>query len=120
MGACNDGRDQSIPQSSIPISDGGNLNAAYIDMEAEDETVIEAEPAQLKRKLIATLQVSAGVMDMASFNSGPLGTFFSFPLQWRLDWAGEPDPTVFAESHPCWALKQLVRPQSPAEMRVLI
>uniref|UniRef100_A0A8C2UG31 Fer-1-like protein 4 n=1 Tax=Coturnix japonica TaxID=93934 RepID=A0A8C2UG31_COTJA len=49
--------DQSISQSSIAISDGGNLNAAYIDMEAEDEMVIEAEPAQPKRKLIATLQI---------------------------------------------------------------
>lgn len=53
-------------------------------MEAEDETVIEAEPAQPRRKLIATLQVSAGVMDMAFFNSVSLGTSSSLPLQWKL------------------------------------
>lgn len=84
MDICNDRRDQSISQSSVAISDGGNLNAAYIDMEAEDETVIEAEPAQPRRKLIATLQVSLGVMDMASFSSGSLGTSSSLPLPWKL------------------------------------
>lgn len=90
-----DGRDQSISRSSIAISDGGNLNAAYIDMEAEDEMVIEAEPAQPKRKLIATLQVSAGVMDMASLSTLALWAHSSsLPPQWILDWAEEPHSTV--------------------------
>lgn len=41
--------------------DGGNLNVSSTDIEAEDEAVIEAEHAQPKRKLIATLQVIIGM-----------------------------------------------------------
>lgn len=50
-----------FPNLLLSFLDGGNLNASSIDMEAEDETVIEAELAQPKRKLIATLQVIIGV-----------------------------------------------------------
>lgn len=50
-----------FPNLLLSFLDGGNLNASSIDMEAEDETVIEAEPAQPKRKRIATLQVIIGV-----------------------------------------------------------
>lgn len=50
-----------FPNLLLSFLDGGNLNASSIDMEAEDEAVIEAEPAQPKRKRIATLQVIIGV-----------------------------------------------------------
>ncbi|XP_031461526.1 fer-1-like protein 4 [Phasianus colchicus] len=49
--------EEDAENDDLNDADGGNLNAAYIDMEADDETVIEAEPAQPKRKLIATLQI---------------------------------------------------------------
>lgn len=38
--------------------EGGNLNVASLDMDAEDEIIVEAEPVRPKRKLIATLKVS--------------------------------------------------------------
>lgn len=81
----------------LPFLDGGNLNVSSIDMEAEDEAVIEAEPDRPKRKLIATLQVIIGVTDLAFSN-----------LQCVLG------------PHCCWALKQLVRPWSQAGMCVHI
>ncbi|KAF7238942.1 Fer-1-like protein 4, partial [Varanus komodoensis] len=37
--------------------DGGNFTVASLDVEVEDEVVVEAEPVQPKRKLIATLQI---------------------------------------------------------------
>lgn len=55
------GKIRVFPNLLLSFLDGGNLNASFIDMEAEDEAVIEAEPAQPKRKLIATLQVIIGV-----------------------------------------------------------
>lgn len=55
------GKIRVFPNLLLSFLDGGNLNASSIDMEAEDEAVIEAEPAQPKRKLIATLQVIIGV-----------------------------------------------------------
>lgn len=66
------GEIRAFPNLLLPYLDGGNLNASSIDIEAEDEIVIEAEPARPKRKLIATLQVITGVTDWASFNPGPL------------------------------------------------
>ncbi|XP_050838192.1 fer-1-like protein 4 isoform X3 [Serinus canaria] len=53
--ACSD--EEDVENDDLNDADGGNLNASSIDMEAEDEAVIEAEPAQPKRKLIATLQI---------------------------------------------------------------
>ncbi|XP_071311537.1 fer-1-like protein 4 [Agelaius tricolor] len=53
--ACSD--EEDAENDDLNDADGGNLNASSIDMEAEDEAVIEAEPAQPKRKLIATLQI---------------------------------------------------------------
>lgn len=55
------GEIEVFPNLLLSFLDGGNLNAFSINMEAEDETVIESEPAQPKRKLIATLQVVIGV-----------------------------------------------------------
>ncbi|XP_032560875.1 fer-1-like protein 4 [Chiroxiphia lanceolata] len=49
--------EEDAENDDLNDADGGNLNASCIDMEAEDEAVIEAEPAQPKRKLIATLQI---------------------------------------------------------------
>ncbi|XP_040431298.1 fer-1-like protein 4 [Cygnus olor] len=49
--------EEDAENDDLNDADGGNLNAAYIDMEAEDEAVTEAEPARPKRKLIATLQI---------------------------------------------------------------
>lgn len=71
------GEIRAFPSLLLTLLDGGNLNAAYIDMEAEDEAVTEAEPARPKRKLIATLQVSIGVTDLASFNPCPFSTLSS-------------------------------------------
>lgn len=59
------GEIKAFPNLLLPFLDGGNLNASSIDMEAEDEAVIEAEPARPKRKHIATLQVIIGVTDPA-------------------------------------------------------
>ncbi|XP_038015241.1 fer-1-like protein 4 isoform X4 [Motacilla alba alba] len=53
--ACSD--EEDAENDDLNDADGGNLNASSIDMEAEDEAVTEAEPAQPKRKLIATLQI---------------------------------------------------------------
>ncbi|XP_063260880.1 fer-1-like protein 4 isoform X3 [Prinia subflava] len=53
--ACSD--EEDAENDDLNDANGGNLNASSIDMEAEDEKVIEAEPAQPKRKLIATLQI---------------------------------------------------------------
>lgn len=71
------GEIRAFPNLLLTLLDGGNLNAAYIDMEAEDEAVTEAEPARPKRKLIATLQVSVGVTDLASFNPRPFSMLSS-------------------------------------------
>ncbi|XP_054702022.1 fer-1-like protein 4 isoform X2 [Grus americana] len=49
--------EEDAENDDLNDADGGNLNASSIDMEAEDEAVIEAEPARPKRKLIATLQI---------------------------------------------------------------
>ncbi|KAJ7414853.1 Fer-1-like protein 4 [Pitangus sulphuratus] len=49
--------EEDAENDDLNDADGGNLNASCIDMEAEDEAVVEAEPAQPKRKLIATLQI---------------------------------------------------------------
>ncbi|XP_010139718.1 PREDICTED: fer-1-like protein 4, partial [Buceros rhinoceros silvestris] len=49
--------EEDAENDDLNDADGGNLNASSIDIEAEDETVIEAEPARPKRKLIATLQI---------------------------------------------------------------
>ncbi|KAM6242732.1 fer-1-like protein 4 isoform 2-T2 [Spheniscus humboldti] len=49
--------EEDAENDDLNDTDGGNLNASSIDMEAEDEAVIEAEPARPKRKLIATLQI---------------------------------------------------------------
>ncbi|XP_054254903.1 fer-1-like protein 4 [Indicator indicator] len=49
--------DEDTENDDLNDPDGVNLNESSIDMEAEDEVVIEAEPAQPKRKLIATLQI---------------------------------------------------------------
>lgn len=73
------GDSRAFPNLLLPFLDGGNLNASFIDMEAEDEAVIEAEPARPKRKLIATLQVIIGVTDLASFNPSPLFMLSSPP-----------------------------------------
>ncbi|OPJ82667.1 fer-1-like protein 4 [Patagioenas fasciata monilis] len=50
--------EEDAENDELNDTDGGNLNASSIDMEAEDEAVIEAEPPRPKRKLIATLQGS--------------------------------------------------------------
>ena len=73
------GEMRAFPNVLLPFLDGGNLHASSIDIEAEDEAVIEAEPARPKRKLIATLQVIIGVTDLASFNPGPLSMSSSPP-----------------------------------------
>lgn len=73
------GEIRAFPNLLLPFLDGGNLHASSIDMEAEDEAVIEAEPARPKRKLITTLQVIIGVTDLASFNPGPLSMSSSPP-----------------------------------------
>ncbi|XP_075373403.1 fer-1-like protein 4 [Mycteria americana] len=52
---CSD--EEDAENDDLNDTDGGNLNASSIDVEAEDEAVIEAEPARPKRKLIATLQI---------------------------------------------------------------
>ncbi|KAM6298716.1 fer-1-like protein 4 [Aegotheles albertisi] len=52
---CSD--EEDAENDDLNDADGGNLNACSIDMEAEDEAVIEAEPARPKRKLIANLQI---------------------------------------------------------------
>ncbi|XP_074776128.1 fer-1-like protein 4 [Athene noctua] len=49
--------EEDAENDDLNDADGGNLNASSIDMEADDEAVIEAEPARPKRKLIATLQI---------------------------------------------------------------
>ncbi|KAK2528996.1 fer-1-like protein 4 [Columba livia] len=49
--------EEDAENDELNDTDGGNLNASSIDMEAEDEAVIEAEPVRPKRKLIATLQI---------------------------------------------------------------
>ncbi|PKK19150.1 fer-1-like protein 4 [Columba livia] len=49
--------EEDAENDELNDTDGGNLNASSIDMEAEDEAVIEAEPVRSKRKLIATLQI---------------------------------------------------------------
>ncbi|XP_014816680.1 PREDICTED: fer-1-like protein 4 isoform X1 [Calidris pugnax] len=49
--------EEDAENDDLNDADGGNLNISSIDMEAEDEAVIEAEPARPKRKLIATLQI---------------------------------------------------------------
>ncbi|XP_009577365.1 PREDICTED: fer-1-like protein 4, partial [Fulmarus glacialis] len=49
--------EEDAENDDLNDADGGNLNASSIDMEAEDEAVIEAQPARPKRKLIATLQI---------------------------------------------------------------
>ncbi|XP_051489419.1 fer-1-like protein 4 [Apus apus] len=49
--------EEDAENDDLNDADGGNLNTCSIDMEAEDEAVIEAEPARPKRKLIATLQI---------------------------------------------------------------
>ncbi|XP_009694633.1 PREDICTED: fer-1-like protein 4, partial [Cariama cristata] len=51
------GDEEDAENDDLNDGDGGNLNASSIDVEAEDEAVIEAEPARPKRKLIATLQI---------------------------------------------------------------
>ncbi|GAB0197135.1 fer-1-like protein 4 [Grus japonensis] len=71
--------EEDAENDDLNDADGGNLNASSIDMEAEDEAVIEAEPARPKRKLIATLQVIIGVTDLASFNPSPLFMLSSPP-----------------------------------------
>ncbi|XP_032930543.1 fer-1-like protein 4 [Catharus ustulatus] len=53
--ACSD--EEDAENDDLNDADGGNLNTSSIDMEAEDEAVIETEPAQPKRKLITTLQI---------------------------------------------------------------
>lgn len=73
------GEIRAFPNLLLLFLDGGNLNASSIDMEAEDEAVIEAEPARPKRKLIATLQVIIGVTDLSSFNPSPLSMSSSPP-----------------------------------------
>ncbi|KAM9647460.1 fer-1-like protein 4 isoform 15-T16 [Morphnus guianensis] len=49
--------EEDAENDDLNDADGGNLHASSIDMEAEDEAVIEAEPARPKRKLITTLQI---------------------------------------------------------------
>ncbi|XP_053937718.1 fer-1-like protein 4 isoform X2 [Cuculus canorus] len=49
--------EEDAENDDLNDADGRNLNASSIDIEAEDEAVIEAEPARPKRKLIATLQI---------------------------------------------------------------
>ncbi|XP_010215004.1 PREDICTED: fer-1-like protein 4 [Tinamus guttatus] len=49
--------EEDAENDDLNDADGGNLNAASIDIEAEEEAVIEAEPTRSKRKLIATLQI---------------------------------------------------------------
>ncbi|XP_010084354.1 PREDICTED: fer-1-like protein 4, partial [Pterocles gutturalis] len=49
--------EEDAENDDLNDADGGNLNASSTDMEAEDEAVIEAEPARHKRKFIATLQI---------------------------------------------------------------
>ncbi|RLV92857.1 hypothetical protein DV515_00013628 [Chloebia gouldiae] len=53
--ACSD--EEDAENDNLNDADGENLNISSIDIEAEDEAVIEAECAQPKRKLIATLQI---------------------------------------------------------------
>ncbi|XP_027639538.1 fer-1-like protein 4 isoform X3 [Falco peregrinus] len=49
--------EEDVENDDVNDAEGGNLNASSIDVEAEDEIAIEAEPARPKRKLIATLQI---------------------------------------------------------------
>ncbi|XP_052647718.1 fer-1-like protein 4 isoform X5 [Harpia harpyja] len=49
--------EEDAENDDLNDADGGNLHASSIDMEAEDEAVIEAEPARPNRKLITTLQI---------------------------------------------------------------
>nr|XP_013816978.1 PREDICTED: fer-1-like protein 4 [Apteryx mantelli mantelli] len=49
--------EEDAENDDLNDADGGNLNAASIDIEAEEEAVIEDEPTRPKRKLIATLQI---------------------------------------------------------------
>ncbi|KAM6053793.1 fer-1-like protein 4 isoform 3-T3 [Chlamydotis macqueenii] len=49
--------EEDAENDDLNLADGANLNASSIDMEAQDEAVIEAEPARPKTKLIATLQI---------------------------------------------------------------
>ncbi|XP_010562817.1 PREDICTED: fer-1-like protein 4 [Haliaeetus leucocephalus] len=49
--------EEDAENDDLNDADGGNLHTSSIDMEAEDEAVIEAEPARPKRKLITTLQI---------------------------------------------------------------
>ncbi|XP_068768831.1 fer-1-like protein 4 isoform X3 [Struthio camelus] len=49
--------EEDAENDDLNDADGGNLNAASIDIEAEEEAVAEAEPTRPKRKLIATLQI---------------------------------------------------------------
>ncbi|XP_041877663.1 fer-1-like protein 4 isoform X1 [Corvus kubaryi] len=58
---CSD--EEDAEKDDLNDADGGNLNASSIDMEAEDEAVIEAEPAQPKRKFIATLQIYSSELE---------------------------------------------------------
>ncbi|XP_010021877.1 PREDICTED: LOW QUALITY PROTEIN: fer-1-like protein 4, partial [Nestor notabilis] len=55
--------EEDAENDDLNDADGGNLNASSIDMEAEDEAVIEAEPARPKRKLIATLQIYSSELE---------------------------------------------------------
>ncbi|XP_071615826.1 fer-1-like protein 4 [Heliangelus exortis] len=56
--------DEEDPErDELNDADGGNLHACTIDMEAEDEAVVEAEPARPKRKLIATLQIYSSELE---------------------------------------------------------
>lgn len=98
-----------FPNPLLPFLDGGNLNASSIDMEAEDEAVIEAEPVRPKRKLIATLQVITGLTGL--FQPQPFVHVLTSP-QWRSDW--EDNLLCSLGPHHYWALKQLVRPWSLA------
>ncbi|XP_069727809.1 fer-1-like protein 4 [Phaenicophaeus curvirostris] len=49
--------EEDAENDDLNDADGRNLNASSIDIEAEDEAVIEVEPARPKRKHIATLQI---------------------------------------------------------------
>ncbi|XP_008945990.1 PREDICTED: fer-1-like protein 4, partial [Merops nubicus] len=62
------GDEEDAENDDLNDADGGNLNAAYIDMEAEDEAVIETEPPRPKRKLIATLQIYNSELENAFEN----------------------------------------------------
>ncbi|XP_030359330.1 fer-1-like protein 4 [Strigops habroptila] len=55
--------EEDAENDDLNDADGGNLNASSIDMEAEDEAVIEAEPARPKRKLMATLQIYSSELE---------------------------------------------------------